>query len=66
MVELINQVSFLPSEKEKVAMLGNIQELILHRDITLLATYYKDVIAFQSDKNSDVRKWIVSFIEEAW
>ncbi|XP_018018176.2 symplekin [Hyalella azteca] len=46
-------------------MLSQVQELVVHRQPDLLDTFYEEVVAFQSDKNSDVRKWVVGFIEEA-
>ncbi|KAA0183330.1 hypothetical protein HAZT_HAZT004411 [Hyalella azteca] len=64
-VELLNQAAFLPSEKQRISMLSQVQELVVHRQPDLLDTFYEEVVAFQSDKNSDVRKWVVGFIEEA-
>ena len=65
-MELLNQAAFLSSEKEKVSTLSQVQELVVHREPELLDTFYEEIVAFQSDKNSDVRKWTVGFIEEAW
>lgn len=65
-VELLNTAAFLPSEKEKIATLAKVQELIIHHDPQLLDSFFEDVAAFQKDRNSDVRKFVVGFIEEAW
>lgn len=64
-VELLNQAAFLPSEKERISTLGRVQELVVHRETELLDTFYEEIVAFQTDRNSDVRKWVVGFIEEA-
>ncbi|KAF2357901.1 Symplekin C-terminal [Trinorchestia longiramus] len=64
-VELLNQATLLPNEKQKIATLSQVQELVVQRQPDLLDTFYEEIVAFQSDKNSDVRKWVVGFIEEA-
>ncbi|XP_071524729.1 symplekin isoform X1 [Panulirus ornatus] len=64
-VELLNTAAFLPSEKEKIANLAQVQELIIHHDPQLLDSFFEEVAAFQNDRNSDVRKFVVGFIEEA-
>ena len=65
-VELLNKAAFITSEKEKVQTLSQVQELIIHRDSTLLESFHEEIVTFQKDKNSDVRKYVVGFIEEAW
>lgn len=66
MVELLNASTFLQSEKEKIANLAKVQELIIHLEPLLLDSFFEEVAAFQTDRNSDVRKFVVGFIEEAW
>lgn len=66
MVELLNTAAFLPSEKERIGQLVQVQELIIHREPDLLDSFFEEVAAFQTDRNSDVRKFVVGFIEEAW
>lgn len=65
MVELLNAAAFMPSEKEKIANLAQVQELIIHHNPQLLDSFFEEVAAFQNDRNSDVRKFVVGFIEEA-
>lgn len=65
-VELLNSAAFQPSEKEKIATLAKVQELIIHLDPQLLDSFFEEVAAFQKDRNADVRKFVVGFIEEAW
>lgn len=55
----------MTSEKEKIANLAKVQELIIHLDQKLLDSFFEEVAAFQTDRNSDVRKFVVGFIEEA-
>ncbi|XP_047473127.1 symplekin-like isoform X1 [Penaeus chinensis] len=64
-VELLNTAAFLPSEKERIGQLVQVQELIIHREPDLLDSFFEEVAAFQTDRNSDVRKFVVGFIEEA-
>ncbi|KAK4296500.1 hypothetical protein Pmani_031010 [Petrolisthes manimaculis] len=64
-VELLNTSTFLQSEKEKIANLAKVQELIIHLEPLLLDSFFEEVAAFQTDRNSDVRKFVVGFIEEA-
>lgn len=46
-------------------MLSKVQETIINNDINLLDNFLDEMLAFQSDRNADVRKFIVGFIEEA-
>ncbi|XP_076061813.1 symplekin scaffold protein isoform X2 [Oratosquilla oratoria] len=64
-VELLNQATLLTSEKEKISNLSQVQELIVHKEPQLLDSFYEEVAVFQTDRNSDVRKYVVGFIEEA-
>ncbi|KAK7069039.1 hypothetical protein SK128_025268 [Halocaridina rubra] len=64
-VELLNTATFLTSEKEKISNLSKVQELIIHHEQQLLDSFFEEVVAFQTDRNSDVRKFVVGFIEEA-
>ncbi|RXG54176.1 Symplekin [Armadillidium vulgare] len=54
-IEYLNKTSFLPSEKEKVDTLAKVQELVIHFDRTLLDAFYEEIVAFQNDRNADVR-----------
>jgi symplekin len=50
----------------KVQNLRHVQELILRKDPSLLDNFLEEVLGFQTDKSPEVRKTIISFIEEAW
>lgn len=56
----------MPSEKERVETLVKVQELVIHCDSTLLDVFFEEIVAFQNDRNAEVRKFVVGFIEEAW
>ncbi|XP_023219943.1 symplekin-like [Centruroides sculpturatus] len=64
-VDLINQAVTLPKDSKKVYNLKQVQELIIHKEPNLLDNFLDEMLAFQHDKSSDVRKFIVGFIEEA-
>lgn len=63
-VDWLNTAS-LTSTSSKVELLSKVQETIINNDINLLDNFLDEMLAFQSDRNADVRKFIVGFIEEA-
>lgn len=63
-VDWLNAAS-LTSTSSKVELLSKVQETIINNDINLLDNFLDEMLAFQSDRNADVRKFIVGFIEEA-
>lgn len=64
-VDLLNQASLMPKDAEKVNHLKQVQELIINKDPNLLDNFFDEMIAFQSDRSVDVRKFVVGFMEEA-
>ncbi|KAJ0070492.1 hypothetical protein NL108_011707, partial [Boleophthalmus pectinirostris] len=42
-----------------------VQELIINKDPSLLDNFLDEMIAFQTDKSIEVRKFVIGFIEEA-
>ena len=42
------------------------QEIIVHKEQTLLDNFLDEMLAFQSDRIAEVRKFVVGFIEESW
>ncbi|KAF7655817.1 hypothetical protein LDENG_00049490 [Lucifuga dentata] len=63
-VDLLNQAALLPSD-EKLTLLKQVQELIINKDPSLLDNFLDEIIAFQTDKSIEVRKFVIGFIEEA-
>lgn len=63
-VELLNQAALIPTD-EKLTVLKQVQELIINKDPSLLDNFLDEMIAFQTDKSIEVRKFVIGFIEEA-
>ncbi|XP_077473907.1 symplekin [Stigmatopora argus] len=63
-VDLLNQAALIPTD-EKLAVLKQVQELIINKDPSLLDNFIDEMIAFQTDKSIEVRKFVIGFIEEA-
>lgn len=63
-VELLNQAALIPTD-EKLNVLKQVQELIINKDPSLLDNFLDEMIAFQTDKSIEVKKFVIGFIEEA-
>ncbi|XP_074550654.1 symplekin [Halichoeres trimaculatus] len=63
-VELLNQAALIATD-EKLTVLKQVQELIINKDPSLLDNFLDEIIAFQTDKSIEVRKFVIGFIEEA-
>ncbi|XP_071777759.2 symplekin [Centroberyx gerrardi] len=63
-VDLLNQAALIPTD-EKLTVLKQVQELIINKDPSLLDNFLDEMIAFQTDKSMEVRKFVIGFIEEA-
>ncbi|XP_061172101.1 symplekin-like isoform X1 [Saccostrea echinata] len=64
-VELLNQASLVQKDQQKINILRQVQELIIHKDPTLLDNFLDEMLAFQSDRSVDVKKYVITFMEEA-
>uniref|UniRef100_A0A8B9K0Y6 Symplekin n=1 Tax=Astyanax mexicanus TaxID=7994 RepID=A0A8B9K0Y6_ASTMX len=53
------------STDDKLTALKQVQELIINKDPSLLDNFLDEMIAFQTDKSIEVRKFVIGFIEEA-
>eukprot|EP00073_Rattus_norvegicus_P005358 NP_001094300.1 symplekin [Rattus norvegicus] len=63
-VDLLNQAALITNDS-KITVLKQVQELIINKDPTLLDNFLDEIIAFQADKSTEVRKFVIGFIEEA-
>ncbi|XP_028823500.1 symplekin-like [Denticeps clupeoides] len=63
-VDLLNQAALIATES-KLTVLKQVQELIINKDPSLLDNFLDEIIAFQTDKSMEVRKFVIGFIEEA-
>ncbi|ESO93591.1 hypothetical protein LOTGIDRAFT_215976, partial [Lottia gigantea] len=50
---------------DKIKYLRQVQELIIHKDPTLLDNFLDEMLAFISDRSVDVKKLLIGFLEEA-
>jgi len=64
-VELLNAAQISSGDGDKIESLKIVQEIVLHKDPDLLDNFLDEILAFQTDRNQEVRKFVVSFIEEA-
>uniref|UniRef100_A0A8C8K8R3 Symplekin n=1 Tax=Oncorhynchus tshawytscha TaxID=74940 RepID=A0A8C8K8R3_ONCTS len=63
-VDLLNQAALIATDS-KLTVLKQVQELIINKDPSLLDNFLDEIIAFQTDKSMEVRKFVIGFIEEA-
>lgn len=63
-VDWLNEASLAPSTT-KLQLLSKVQETIIHTESALLDNFLDEMLAFQTDRNADVRKCIIGFMEEA-
>ena len=62
MVDLINGAITATSDKDKVLNLQQVQELVIHQSDDILDNFLDEVIAFQSSRCPDVRRFVVGFL----
>lgn len=66
-VEWLNEAALSTESSVKVDNLRKVQEIIFNSaQSSLLDNFLHEVLVFQTDRNADVRKLIIGFIEEAW
>ena len=53
------------TDSAKLDNLRKVQEIIVNRDSNLLDNFLDEVLAFQTDRSQEVRKFVVGFIEDA-
>ncbi|XP_071441914.1 symplekin-like [Hetaerina americana] len=63
-VDLLNQAA-VATDSTKTDNLRRVQEIIVYKEPNLLDNFLDEMLGFQNDRNVDVRKFVVSFIEEA-
>ena len=64
-VQWLNEASVSTDVKLKVENIHKVQELLINQNPHLLDSFLDDVLAFQSDRNMEVRRSVVGFIEES-
>ncbi|XP_050547676.1 symplekin-like, partial [Daktulosphaira vitifoliae] len=61
---VLNEAVVVIDENKKLELLNKAKEIIVYQEPKLLPQFIDDVIAFQNDHSSLVRKFVVGFIEE--
>lgn len=66
MTNVLNEAVVTTDESKKLELLYKVKEIIVYQEPKLLPQFIDDVIAFQNDHSSLIRKFVVGFIEECW
>lgn len=61
-VDWLNEAQ-LASDQEKLQLLQKVTEIIVNKEPELLDNFMDDMIAFQADRNADVRRAVITFFE---
>lgn len=64
-VEWLNEISLSLEEGVKVTNLCKVQEILINKEPHLLPLYLDEALQFSIDRNAEVRKAVLGFIEEA-
>ncbi|XP_023330368.1 symplekin [Eurytemora carolleeae] len=64
-IELLNNAQMNTGDNSKLDSLKIVQEIVVHKEPDLLDNFLDEILAFQTDRNQEVRKFVVAFIEEA-
>ena len=62
-IDLLNSAMYSSDGIEKVTNLRKVQELVLHND--LLDNFLDEMLGFQNDRDIEVRRFVVGFVENA-
>lgn len=65
-ISLLNESVLMSDVNEKVDKLTKVQEMIFSRGPDFLERFLPEILAFQNDRNAEVRRFVVGFIEEAF
>lgn len=66
MTAVLNEAAVAPDEKTKLDLLYKVKEVLLYQEPKLLPQFINDVIAYQHDHKTKIRKFVVGFIEDCW
>ncbi|XP_022182755.1 symplekin [Myzus persicae] len=61
---ILNEAAVAPDEHTKLDLLLKVKEVLLYQEPKILTQFINDVIAYQNDHSSTIRKFVVAFIEE--
>eukprot|EP01031_Cornospumella_fuschlensis_P030618 gene30618-36994_t len=60
-IDVINTAKSSKDARQKVFQLGQLREIVLHRDKSLLPDFIEEIFTFIVDKSAQLRKFLVSF-----
>lgn len=63
---ILNEAAVAPDENTKLDLLLKVKEVLVYQEPKFLQQFINDVIAYQNDPSSTIRKFVVMFIEECW
>lgn len=66
MTNTLNEAAVAPDENTKINLLLKAKEIVVYQEPKLLSRFIEDIIAYQNDQSSTIRKFVVAFIEECW
>lgn len=66
MTNILNEAAVAPDENTKLDLLLKVKEVLVYQEPKFLPQFINDVIAYQNDLSSTIRKFVVMFIEECW
>ncbi|RYG96819.1 hypothetical protein EON65_53835, partial [archaeon] len=61
-IDIINSAKSTKDVRQKVFQLGQLREIVLHRDKTLLPEFIEEIFQFVVDKSIQLRKFLVTLI----
>eukprot|EP00035_Acanthoeca_spectabilis_P031294 m.13457 g.13457 ORF g.13457 m.13457 type:complete len:1013 (-) comp4664_c0_seq1:146-3184(-) len=64
-VALLNRGMVATTASDKVTVLQQVQELTVEKQPELLDNFFDEILQFQHDRNLDVRKQVIAFVEVA-
>eukprot|EP01135_Chromosphaera_perkinsii_P009883 Nk52_evm13s1945 gene=Nk52_evmTU13s1945 len=64
-VELLNNAQLEEEVKERLKLLKEVQEILIHLEPALLDNFLEEVLQFQHDQAGEIRKFVPGFIESA-
>ncbi|KAI0982213.1 hypothetical protein GJ496_002430 [Pomphorhynchus laevis] len=64
-IELLNNASLYDKESMRLNHFKQIHDIVIHKEPNLLDNFLDEMLAFQNDRSSEVRKAVIIFIEEA-
>ncbi len=62
-MDWLNEAQLAP-DNEKIELLHKVSEIVVNKEPELLKEFLDHILAFHADRNSEIRKCIISFVEQ--